>query len=480
MLNKFETPILFLVFNRPFQTLKSLIAIKKVKPSKLYIVADGPRKNNSMDQGLCEKTRNLILNNIDWDCELVYDFRQENLGCGFGIYSAITWFFGQEEKGIIIEDDCVLDKSFFFFATEMLNKYENSDDIAIISAMSPPNVSKRKSYGFVHISNIWGWATWKSTWEKYDYNVEFKENDEIKECIKNRWNTEAEQDFWIKMFRMMNAPEKSWWDFQLAYTIFKNNLKCIVPTKNLVKNIGIGANSTHTRNASSPFIELKLEELAFPLKHPEKIERNLKFENKLLKRNLIDMQVAQKYTIIDRLRDSVNYRIIRHFSKEKEWKDIEYFDDSWKYRIQVMSKYIKSDDSILDLGCGEMWLMDYLTEANIYFPVDYKRRSSKSLVYDFNKYEFPNKNVDVSFVSGCLEYVEDYEWFIEEIGLHSRRCIISYCTLDKLNDIGLRKSYTWVNHLTEKELINYFLKYEFKLTDSMVTELDNSIFIFDK
>jgi len=142
---------------------------------------------------------------------------------------------------------------------------------------------------------------------------------------------------------------------------------------------------------------------------------------------------------------------------KKEWKDIEYFDDSWKERIRFMSKYIPHSKSVMDIGCGRMWLREMIP-TSIYIPVDYKKRDNNTIICDLNKYEFPNQTADVIFISGCLEYVKDYEWFITEISKHSQKCIVSYCAFDDECDIAVRKSRTWVNNLTKKELIKEFSK----------------------
>ena len=126
-------------------------------------------------------------------------------------------------------------------------------------------------------------------------------------------------------------------------------------------------------------------------------------------------------------------KLIGWFYKTNEWKKIEYFDESWKKRIFQMSKYITPSDSIVDYGCGKMWLKEYLQTSNIYSGVDYQKRDEETIVCDFNKKEFPNKNSTVAFVSGCLEYVEDPKWFLNNIASYHNKCIISYCCMDNFS-----------------------------------------------
>ena len=102
---QFDTPILFLIFNRPDLTARVFDRIREVQPKYLYVAADGPRIDKPEDVEKCESARKVVLDQIDWPCELKTLFRQENLGCGIAVSQAINWFFEHVEQGIIIEDD---------------------------------------------------------------------------------------------------------------------------------------------------------------------------------------------------------------------------------------------------------------------------------------------------------------------------------------------------------------------------------------
>jgi len=164
----------------------------------------------------------------------------------------------------------------------------------------------------------------------------------------------------------------------------------------------------------------------------------------------------------------------------KAWQEIEYFDEAWKERIKIMSSFIPSGaQSVMDLGCGKMWLKTYLPVTCNYYGIDYTYRGEGSEVFDFNKYEFPLLSTDVIFVSGCLEYVKDYEWFIKEVASKCKRCIISYCIVDVFSNLEERRALTWVNDLTEKEFINLFTKNNMKLIDKTKTATENYIYIYE-
>jgi len=153
----FKTPILFLIFNRPDTTKRVFAKIKKVRPKFLYIAADGPRNKDEMI--LTEKVRKLVIKSIDWDCQVKTLFRENNLGCGKAVSSAIDWFFKNEEMGIILEDDCLPDLSFFYFCEEMLKKYKSNPKIMHISGdnyLPDFSLTIDESYFFSKYIHIWG------------------------------------------------------------------------------------------------------------------------------------------------------------------------------------------------------------------------------------------------------------------------------------------------------------------------------------
>jgi hypothetical protein len=168
------------------------------------------------------------------------------------------------------------------------------------------------------------------------------------------------------------------------------------------------------------------------------------------------------------------------FKSKKEWRHIEYFDERWKGRIKAMAAYINNNESVVDLGCGQMWLEEYLPAGCTYIPVDYKSREGFTIIADFNKHQYPPIDSDVAFISGCLEYIKDYKWFIEKTTSFSKTIILSYCTTDSFPDMEERKNLFWVNHLSSDDikalfnLQNAFLRFSKILSDG------TNIFVFAK
>lgn len=167
-------------------------------------------------------------------------------------------------------------------------------------------------------------------------------------------------------------------------------------------------------------------------------------------------------------------------NKTIRWENIEYFDSNWKKRIKDMSEYIDSGAVVIDLGCGEMWLKEFITENESYIPVDYVSRGDGTIICDFNKYEYPKISTDIAFVSGCLEYINDVKWFVEKISQSNVKCVLSYCTTDFFPIVENRKGFAWKNHLSKSEIITLFENNNFFLVDENLTKTNNQIFVFKK
>lgn len=267
-----NTPVLFLVFNRPDTTRQVFEAIRKAQPRQLFVAADGPRPDKPGEKEKCEEVRK-IATAVDWDCELKTWFRDENLGCGRGPAAAITWFFEHVEQGIILEDDCLPDNSFFFYCEELLSRYRNNQDIMLISGLNLFDKRNLKtSYFFSHYAGIWGWATWKRAWEKYDYNLNAWRDNSIRRQVLDFFENKIQREYYQNIFeRTFRKDNVTWWDYQWLFARIYQRGIGIIPQKNLITNIGFGAGATHTTDKSSFQASLVRKEINFPLQHPARI-----------------------------------------------------------------------------------------------------------------------------------------------------------------------------------------------------------------
>jgi hypothetical protein len=273
-----KVPVLLVIFNRPDKVLKVIESIKLYQPEKLYIAADGPRVNNNSDLEGCQKSRDVVNNKIDWKCEIITLYGKDNKGCSESVSGAVSWFFENEELGIILEDDCVPSKSFYIFCEEMLDKYKKDTRIASISGTNFIDTlyDYKYSYFFSKYPHCWGWATWKRSWLNYDHNMlgwnEFYNNqglDNFNDCNKTF------NHVWGRMVNSVIQGKENSWAYRWTISCWQQNALTITPSKNLVSNIGYGENGTHPIDKDSPIINLLKHELKFPMKHPTMIYRNI-------------------------------------------------------------------------------------------------------------------------------------------------------------------------------------------------------------
>lgn len=284
--------ILFIIFNRPSCTQQVFEQIARFRPSKLFIAADAPRNNNQQDLENCKNAR-AVTENIDWPCEVKRLYQGKNLGCSFGPRAAFDWFFSHEEEGIILEDDCVPHQDFFSFATCMLDRFrDNKKIISINGSNLGYELIGNKSYSFSRYMNMWGWATWADRAKAIDYSLEdWKQVKNPMQYLHLKLrNHFLDYDtnwyrYWIHKFNLTTTTENmSWWDWQWVWHQIKNDQFSVVPSVNLVKNIGFSEEATHTKISSNPSADIKTNSLNLPLIHPRKIKNNLRYEQERVKK----------------------------------------------------------------------------------------------------------------------------------------------------------------------------------------------------
>ena len=265
----FKTPILLLVFNRPDSTRQVFERIKAMKPTQLFVAADGARKEVEGETEICISVRRIVIDHIDWPCETKTLFRDENLGCGKAVSGAISWFFNEVEHGIILEDDCLPDASFFPFCEELLERYKSDERIAHISGNNYQFGRRhgRADYYFSRYPHIWGWASWRRAWRNFKLEI----NDSDYALMSQQFS----DLFPIKWLDAIRSGKMDTWDTQWVIHVFLENKMSILPNRNLVENIGFNNSGTHTRN-TIPFYVLgnPAGSLRFPLRHPTKIQLN--------------------------------------------------------------------------------------------------------------------------------------------------------------------------------------------------------------
>jgi hypothetical protein len=244
------------------------------------------------------------MNNIDWHCEVKTLFHETNKGCRNAPPTAISWMFEHVEKGIIIEDDCILELSFFNFAEELLNFYASDDKVMHISAVSTFSKISNNSFDFSNYPLSWGWATWRRAWDKYDVSIaEWKIDKENKDLFfQNKHKkviTYFEKRF-DAVFNYMPSNDPSGgsntWDYQWYYCLLKHDGLSIVPQKNMVSNIGFDETATHTKDSDTKSNGRSTHAMNFPLLFPK--NRSTSKANDIIEKELFNINKSSELYIL--------------------------------------------------------------------------------------------------------------------------------------------------------------------------------------
>ena len=273
-----RSPVLFLVFNRPDTTRQVFEAIRAAKPPKLYVAADGPRLNREGERERCEEVRR-IATAVDWPCELKTLLRDENLGCKVGVSGGINWFFENEEEGIILEDDVLPISSIFPYCDELLERYRYNERIGVISGCNfiSKHFTPKESYFFSRYNHVWGWASWRRAWQKYDITMqawpEWRDKGGLKSISDGNKLFESK---WSNTFHDVFNGEIDTWDYQWTFACWYHGIITALPCHNQTNNIGCGIDATHTTGDTPDFIKESIPKiLTFPLRYPQIIKRSL-------------------------------------------------------------------------------------------------------------------------------------------------------------------------------------------------------------
>jgi hypothetical protein len=250
--SQLNIPVVFFIFNRPLETKVSFAKIAAIKPKQLFIVSDGPRPERNGELQLVLETR-AIATNVDWNCIVKTEFSSVNLGCKMRIVSGLNWVFQYVESAIILEDDCVPCEAFFWYCDALLKKYRNDKRVYTISGSNFSQPDDQHGHYFSRYALMWGWATWRDRWEKYQANpVDYCEI-----TIKIWWRHPLILAYWLFVFESESTAQLDTWDVQWILTLWRENGFACRPTQNLVDNIGFGENATHTKEVSNNPIQKK-------------------------------------------------------------------------------------------------------------------------------------------------------------------------------------------------------------------------------
>jgi hypothetical protein len=300
----FQIPIAFLVFNRPELTARVWAAIAEVKPATLLIVGDGPRTDR-IDEAERVALVRACVQRVDWPCDVRTNFSPVNLGCKQRIASGLAWVFQSVEEAIILEDDCLPDRTFFPYCQQLLQRYRDDERIAVISGDNFQSGVRRTpySYYFSKYFHCWGWASWRRVWKHFDVTMSSWPAWRNGNALCSWVDSPLEEWYWTQIFEQAYQGRIDSWDYAWLYACWRQGGLTILPEVNLVSNIGFGSDAVHTHDPGNRFSNLSTQPLT-EIHHPPSVVRH---------------EEADRFTFSTHFyRDTLRRRLRRRF---RRWAD---------------------------------------------------------------------------------------------------------------------------------------------------------------
>lgn len=280
-----DVSVLILFFNRPKLLAQVFEQVKKARPARLFLYQDGPRGERDMP-GIeaCRK----VVADIDWECEVHHNYQEKNYGCDPSEYMAQKWAFSLSDKCIVLEDDDVPAVSFFGFCKELLDKYEHDTRISMIAGFNNEEITPdiTSDYFFATTFSIWGWASWRRVTDQWDEFYTFLDDKENMRQLKNLIHTRRYRKDFIYMCQRHREHGKAYYETIFHASMLFNSGLSIVPTRNMINNLGATADSTHFAGSVHTMprgyrriFTMKRHEVEFPLKHPRHVIENTAYKD---------------------------------------------------------------------------------------------------------------------------------------------------------------------------------------------------------
>jgi hypothetical protein len=271
---RLETPVAFFLYRRPDRTARLFERIRDARPTRLFLIADGPRR--AEDARECEQARAVVAR-VDWPCEVTRDFADRNLGLKHRIPLGIDRVFSEVDRAILLEDDCLPHPTFFHFCDQLLERYADEERVMHVagSQLLHRRPGGEASYHFSRYVHIWGWATWRRAWRHFDLELRHWHglDREAREArLGSLFDADSERRYWRYVWD--NSDEIENWDAQWSYAVLSREALAANPNRNLISNIGFGTDATNAIEDPFGIAGRPLEGMEFPLVHPDSIERD--------------------------------------------------------------------------------------------------------------------------------------------------------------------------------------------------------------
>lgn len=317
-------PVLILAHRRPDLAQRVMQSVAVARPERIFLACDGPATDRDGEMEAVAATRAALEASITWDARVERRYLEENLGCRRAVESAITWFFDHVEAGIILEDDCLPNQDFFAFCTELLERFADEPSVMQIAGdnsarISPCRVSA--DYFFIRRTPIWGWATWRRAWEKYDWGLKdfISEGINLSTVYPNPKERQMREQVLSKIAQGRGLDT---WDFIWSWSVSRAFGMSVVPSVNLVSNIGFGSGATHTTASQNPRAAVPTKEI-MPLRHPRRIRPSFVAERQFFRRAhrmsnrlKVEKRIRKALGFGRRAANSVYSRFVREFPRK--------------------------------------------------------------------------------------------------------------------------------------------------------------------
>ncbi len=292
MESQFDIPVVLILFRR-YDTLGQILErISQVRPRKLYLLCDQGRNDEERKQ--VQKVREFVSKHIDWPCEIIKNYATENRGVYGNIALGAKWVFEREPWAIFLEDDNLPEVTFFDYCKQMLEKYKTDYRVLWVCGTNYLEDYKPQddaSYVFTRQLLPCGWASWSDKFLNcYDFNLKTV-NDvnaiRVKQSFQDkRLFTQLMDWVWMEKNKFKNQGRYFSWDYHMAWSVRVNSMYGISPAQNQIKNIGIDLFSEHGGSSlqmemTRRFCGMDSVPLKYPIKHPETVLPDSKYEEKV-------------------------------------------------------------------------------------------------------------------------------------------------------------------------------------------------------
>lgn len=269
-----KLPILILAYNRPETVVKVLQEVEKYQPARLYLACDGARLQKVGDEERVQSTREVMLKSVDWNCEINTLFRDQNRGCAYGVYEAISWFFEHEEYGVIIEDDVLVSQDFFKLCEDLLPRYKNAERIMQISSR---NTSGRNdipnTYIYSQVFHCWGWATWKRAWQYMDMSMAGMKQVTLLYMVRRLGILPGVIKYYRTLYKYRHIEQYKAWAARWDLSMLARDGIGICPGVNLSENIGMDAGEHYSSlDTMRPEALVRIAPFVWPVKYNDTMQ----------------------------------------------------------------------------------------------------------------------------------------------------------------------------------------------------------------